>query len=150
MPARAQPIASIDGWRLAECKLVCVDPDRIYETWPHVEHLIKPAMVRSGEMIVFDVLSSLANRRFLLWLIWDETEIVGAVITELSDTITGRICTIVFMGGKDRKRWLHLLQELEDYARKEHCRAMRLYGRRGWKRVLRDYRETRIIMEKVL
>jgi hypothetical protein len=131
---------------LAECKLVCVDPERIYETWPHVEHLIRPAMIRSGEMIVLDVLRMLASRRFLLWLIWDETEIVGAVVTELADTIAGRICTIVSMGGKDRKRWLHLL----DYARKEHCRAMRLYGRKGWKRVLRDYSETRIILEKEL
>lgn len=135
---------------MAECKLVCVDPERIYETWPHVEHLIRPAMIRSGEMIVLDVLRNLASKRFLMWLIWDGEEIAGSVITELADTISGRICTIVFMGGKDRRRWLHLLKEIEDYARAEHCRAMRLYGRKGWKRVLRDYSETRIVLEKDL
>ncbi len=134
----------------AECKLVCVDPERTYEVWPHVERFIKPAMVRTGEMFVSDIVRALAARRFLLWLAWDGKELCGAVVTELAETINGRVCVIVAMGGKDRKRWLHLLEQLEEYALLEGCRAMRLYGRKGWKRVLRDYRETRVVMEKEL
>ena len=92
----------------------------------------------------------LVAARLLLWLVWDGDKIKGAVVTELAETVSGRICVIVAMGGADRSRWLHLLKELEDYARRESCRTMRLYGRKGWKRVLRDYRETRVILEKGL
>lgn len=99
---------------------------------------------------MLDLLGALASRRMLLWLIWDGSRIVGAVVTEISETITGRVCVLVAMGGERRDRWLHLLGQIEDYAMQENCRAVRLYGRKGWKRVLRDYRETRIIMEKEL
>lgn len=135
---------------LTPCSLVCVDPEKINEIWPHVEPLLKPAMVRSGEMFMADLLRSLCDKRMLLWLAWDGAEIVGTCVTELSETINGRICVIVAMGGKDRKRWIHFTKQLEGFALAEKCRAMRLYGRRGWKRVLRDYRETRVILEKEL
>jgi len=107
-------------------------------------------MVRSGEMFMADLLRHLTSRRMLLWLAWDGQSIVGTCVTELSETINGRVCVIVAVGGKDRSRWLHFTRQLEDFARTEGCRAMRLYGRRGWKRVMRDYRETRIILEKDL
>lgn len=134
----------------AECSLVCVDPEKINAIWPHVEPLLRPVMVRSGEMLLTDLAKALVERRMLLWLAWDGTEIVGACVTELSRTTRGLVCIIVAMGGNDRKRWLHFTKQLEDFARAEKCVAMRLYGRKGWKRVLRDYRETRIILEKEL
>jgi hypothetical protein len=101
-------------------------------------------------MLLTDLAKALVERRMLLWLAWDGTEIVGACVTELSKTTRGLVCIIVAMGGNDRKRWLHFTKQLEDFARAEQCVAMRLYGRKGWKRVLRDYRETRIILEKEL
>lgn len=107
-------------------------------------------MLRAGEMSMAEMLRLLNERSFLLWLVWDGTEIAGAVVTEVAVTINGKVCVIVAMAGKDRARWLHLTRQLEDYARTQDCRAMRLYGRRGWKRVMRDYRETRVILEKDL
>lgn len=95
-----------------------------------------------------DVLRMLFAGRFLMWLIWDGEKIAGAVITEITDTMKGRVCVIVALGGKDRNRWMHLLSEIEEYALLEGCKSVRLYGRKGWKRVLRDYRETRVILEK--
>lgn len=135
---------------LADCALLCVDPGKINEIWPHVEPLLKTAMLRAGEMTMADMLARLQDRRLLLWLVWDGTEIVSALVTELAETISGKVCVIVAMGGKGRERWLHLTSQLEEFARAEGCRAMRLYGRRGWKRVMRDYRETRVILEKDL
>lgn len=135
---------------MADCALLCVDPEKVNEVWPHVEPLLATAMLRSGEMTMADMLSRLQDRRLLLWLVWDGTEIVSALVTELAQTISGKVCVIVAMGGKGRDRWLHLTSQLEEFARAEGCRAMRLYGRRGWKRVMRDYRETRIILEKDL
>ena len=38
------------------------------------------------------------------------------------------------------KLWLHLLDGIEAFARAEGCDAMRIIGRKGWARVLKDYR----------
>ena len=46
--------------------------------------------------------------------------------------------------------WIGLIARLEDYAKGEGCRAMRIYGRRGWLRILPDYRQIAIVAEKQL
>src|SRR5581483_2696838 len=50
----------------------------------------------------------------------------------------------------DRVEWLPLIAELEHYARREGCQAMRILGRRGWSRLLPEYRCTRVLLEKPL
>src|SRR5215467_14883209 len=39
---------------------------------------------------------------------------------------------------------------LEAYGRREGCAAMRIYGRRGWRKLLPEYRTTRVLLEKPL
>ena len=48
------------------------------------------------------------------------------------------------------KLWLHLLDRHREFARAEGCDAMRIIGRKGWARVLKDYRAKRVILEKEL
>jgi hypothetical protein len=86
----------------------------------------------------------------LLWVATDTRAIYAAAVTSL-DRINGEtLCTIVACGGRDRARWLPLIAVLEDFARAEGCRAIRILGRRGWARALPDYRITRIVLEKPL
>jgi hypothetical protein len=50
----------------------------------------------------------------------------------------------------DMRRWLRLLEGIEDFARAEGCEATRIIGRRGWARVLTSYQTKRIVLEKDL
>jgi hypothetical protein len=52
--------------------------------------------------------------------------------------------------GHQRERWLPLFKKIEDYAEDEGCSTMRIYGRRGWERVLDGYRAEYVILEKAL
>ena len=86
----------------------------------------------------------------LLWLAADTRTIYAAAVTSL-DVVNGeKLCTIVACGGRARALWLPLIAVLEDFARAEGCRAIRILGRRGWARALPDYRITRIVLEKQL
>ena len=49
-----------------------------------------------------------------------------------------------------RRRWIRLLEGIEDFARAEGCSATRIIGRRGWARVLTSYQAKRIVLEKEL
>ena len=132
------------------CSLICVGPSRVAALWPFARPLIVAAMRRGAISDFSGVERDVLDGRALLWLAWDGQEIAAAAVTELSQVHGRKLCTIVACGGRMRRRWLHLIAELETFARREGCEATRMYARRGWIRVLPDYRATRVILEKEL
>jgi hypothetical protein len=128
---------------------VPVQRARLAEVWPAVEPLLTPALKRGGEMTMQGLVEALRDGRFVLWLAWSG-RLEAAAVTEVADTIAGRVCCIVACGGRDRARWLDLRADLETYARRAGCVRMRIYGRKGWLRALPDFRAARVILEKEL
>lgn len=131
------------------CIAVAVPRERLAAVWPAAAPLVARALARSGEMTLDELARALVEGRFLLWLAWDGA-LAAAAVTEIAETIAGRVCCIVACGGGNRARWLALRVELERHACRHGCVRMRIYGRRGWQRILPDYRATRIILEKDL
>jgi hypothetical protein len=97
----------------------------------------------------------------LLWLAWDGTRIQAAAVTELHATEWRKVCVIVACGsafalraaadrGAGMRAWIPLLDGIEAYARAAGCAAVRIMGRKGWMRLLGDYRVKRIVLEKDL
>ena len=132
------------------CEAVPVDPKRAHEIWPTVAPLIREAMARAAMSEFATVEHNIRNGDALLWLAWDGEQIRAAAVTELHRINGRKFCLIVACGGRERERWLSLISDLEQFARDEGCDAMRICGRRGWTRVLPDYRATRVILEKEL
>jgi hypothetical protein len=130
--------------------LVCVDPARVHEVWPHVASLIAAAMRRSGLGEAADIARSLGEGTALLWLAWDGERIVAAAVTEIAHVGGEKLCTILACGGTGFARFGHLIGGLEQYARAEGCVRMRICGRKGWARVLPEYAIARVIIEKKL
>lgn len=132
--------------------LVCVPPERVHEFWKLASHLIKGAMDRGGLTEFSDVEASVldGNSATLLWLAWDGEKILAAAVTELSSFNNECFCTIVACGGYGKGEWVHLIDGLEKYAREEGCRAMRIWGRRGWERELEGYGIARVMLQKDL
>lgn len=126
-------------------KLVCIPPDTVSTFWPHVKSIVKRAIDRGHTDWGF-LESNLFTGAWLLWLIWDGKQIRGAVVTGL----VGDACEIVACAGDGFRDWIHLLSEIEAYARTEGKSSMRLIGRRGWSRVLPDYKPTLVMLEKRL
>src|SRR5947209_9285100 len=158
------------------CHLICVDPARVHEFWPHARALIKTAMEKGDISPFAGVEHAVRTGNALLWLAWDAParRIAAAAVTELQQVGVRKFCLIVACGapslpspaqrvedarkradaggglGGGPGRWLTLLAPIEGYARAEGCAAMRIMGREGWARILPDYRRKRIILEKEL
>ena len=130
--------------------LVCVDPARVHEVWPHVAPLIARAMRRGGMGEVAAVERGLLGGAALLWLAWDGEKILAAAVTELARHDGVKLCPIVACGGADFVRFGPLIAGLEHYARAEGCARVRICGRKGWARRLPDYSIKRVIIEKQL
>ena len=130
-------------------QLVCVDPARISDVWPHARDKIRAAIEATGLSSFDDIEAAALNGEQLLWLAWDGKEICAAALTQLTKPLS-KICTLTACSGHDRDQWLPLFAQIEQYAKNEGCSSMRIFGRRGWERVLTGYRQTHVVLEKGL
>lgn len=132
--------------------VLCADPDRIPEIWPHVAELIEAAFAGRGDDSAADVKSDLMARCALLWIAWDGGKIVAAATTKLLKTARGLVCVITSCGGREMglARWRAAIRPIEEYAMAEGCAVIRVEGRRGWAAVFPDYREAWVALEKRL
>ena len=107
----------------------------------------------------------------------DAARVQAAAVTELHRTEWRKVCVIVACGAPsgrsrgsgrlrpssraapsraaasptvDMRRWIGLIEKIEEFARAEGCSATRIMGRKGWARVLASYRTKRIVLEKEL
>jgi hypothetical protein len=128
----------------------CVDPARIREVWPFVAPLLKSAIDRAGLSCWDEIADDILKGSSLIWICGDSERILCAGATRLEKTNSGSVCVIVACGGSDMRRWLHLLERVESYARAEGCRSTRIFGRAGWERVLDGYGVRNVVLEKEL
>jgi hypothetical protein len=125
--------------------LLCVNPADVAKTWPLARDLIKAAIERTELSDFADIEKAVLEGKQLLWLaISDRVE--AAATTSLARNV----CTLVACSGHQRERWLPLFARIEKYAKDEGCHTMRIYGRKGWERVLDGYKAEYVILEKSL
>jgi hypothetical protein len=132
------------------CELICCDPAHVELVWPYVEPLIKAAVEKPRISDFAVVRHDLFSGGALLWIAWNGYEVKAAAVTQCAIANGDKTCTIVACGGQDNKEWLPLIAGLETYAKREGCRATRIMGRMGWKRILPDYQVAGYILERTL
>lgn len=125
--------------------LICVDPARINEFWPHARGLIKTAIDATDLSEFEDTEREVLSGGQLLWLAWS-----GHIEAAATTRLANNVCTIVACSGHNRDRWLPLFSKIEDYANDEGCRCIRIFGRKGWERVLTGYRIEHVVLERQL
>lgn len=129
----------------SSAKLLCVDPERVDEVWPHVERFIAAATERCGDWRPESIKSELENGA-LLWVLGGQG-IEATCVTRLSVTKHGLVCDVLACGG-EAECWQDHLTGIEKYAADEGCTRVRIEGREGWKRALSGYRPAWIVLEK--
>jgi hypothetical protein len=147
------------------CEAMCIPPDKVALVWPHVRGLIYAAITAAHE-------DGCDNPDPRERPDEDGTCVQAAAVTELQRTEWRKVCVIVACGAPsgclpasgrsrpssrasasraaDMRRWIGLIEKIEEFARAEGCSATRIMGRKGWARVLASYRTKRIVLEKDL
>jgi len=128
----------------------CAEADEIETLWPEAEPHIKNAFRRGGGDFE-ETKSAVLNGEALLWFASAGDDVVALAVTQVCIEGDRRICHILALVGLTPAReWMHRLVDLENYARAMDCTAMRLRGRKGWMRMLPDYRQPYVTLEKDL
>lgn len=114
--------------------------------WPHIEGMLADAL-QDSSWTLDEVAYGLGAKEMQLWLATSPGLGIEAVAVT---RITDRGCSVCALTGEEPDRWLHLLSQIEDWAREHGCDRSYFEARRGFERKLPDYRVTRILMEKRL
>lgn len=116
--------------------------------WPNVLGRVTEACKHSrGKFFPQDILKLLLERDAQLWMVVDGYS-SGVVVTQIVDYPHRKVCWIRICTGYDRDAWLHHLSDIEAWAKAQGCVGMELIARPGWKKVLKDYDCTHIVLEK--
>lgn len=136
-------------------KLIQIPTPYTEKVWPYVLVFIELANVRGhSEQPVEYTFKRLQTGDALLWVVWAEQQksLMAAATTEIATPVgtDKRMCLITNLGGHSMDLWRHLLPDFEQYAHNENCERIRLYGRQGWSRILREdgYEQPWIALEK--
>jgi hypothetical protein len=133
-----------------DLQLVCMPPEEVYKIWAGTVHdLIDAGFAASDMVMPADILEQLKYGTRLLWLaITPEAVIVAAMLTQLFDMRTSKVCKLMECGGSRLHEWSRFRAQIEQYAKAEGCDRVMVEGRVGWAVVLKDYRVTGVILEK--
>ena len=117
--------------------------------WAHVKPLIDSAAIRSGgRFMADDYFDAIFSQKQQLWLAWGGDEIVAVCITEIINYPKKRVLNIPVLAGHQIERWVGFLRHIEAWAKSEGCRKIEMSGRKGWRKILDDWLETGVILEK--
>lgn len=128
-----------------------IPKERIDAVLPVVEKQLRAVVERArGALTPDEIIEAFRSGRYQLWVIWNGNVLaVGA--TEIVAVASGmRLCLVHFLTGEHSLEWLHLLEELEAWAKSQGCSRMKGQMRKGWAKRLPDYHMTHVTLEKDL
>ena len=74
---------------------------------------------------------------------------LAAAAACIRETNRGPVAVIRAVAGRDGRKWIRsTLREFEQHAKAAGAVKIELEGRRGWRRVLPDYQEARVVLTK--
>lgn len=122
-------------------KLYNVPKEDLDIYWPVVSEYLTPAVEMARELDVAGVLSMLRQDELKLWIAWDIEigEIVAAATTMFQHHASKQVLTIGHFGGDTFTGVSHLLPKIQEWAKKQGCKSVRVYGRNAWVKQLRPF-----------
>ena len=127
-----------------------IPTDKVRDAWKYGEKFVQRLCERTKLYEPQHIREICASDGMQLWFVVDGEEVLATAITWLVQFPLAKVCYCV-VAGEHMDRWLHLLSEIEDWARSAGCRELVLdRARKGWARKIPDYDLTGIVLEKSL
>ena len=105
-------------------ELVRIPTQELDKAWGLVDKNIRQALAYSSQLTDSDFVFETAKQdKFQVWIIWDKNQkktvdkYFGVVVTELIQRKLGKVCHIYIATGRQRLKWQHLINDIEDFAK---------------------------------
>ncbi len=118
--------------------------------WPHFEPLVARACEVEGEYTAKDVYARCKAKEMQLWVSVYKGAPEAVMVSEIMAFPARKVAVIVLMAGENAKIVKRFIPTFMTWARNNGCDTVRIQGREGWKRLLPDFKQTAIVMERSL
>ena len=112
------------------CNLRCYSSDQIPSVWETAKPFIEIALNQGSDYTLDDIYEGLCDKQMQLWM-YDN----AALVTSIQTDARNKFCLLVTLGGEHMSTWFQYLPIVEDWAKDQGAKEMRLYGRPGWKKL---------------
>lgn len=134
------------------CEVVPVHPDKVLMVWDRIVPWLEKAMEHGDRLYApEDVLKSISEQHFILWVAVKGNDVIGMAITSLDAYPQMTIATIRWAGGDPHvgKFWLHeMIEELKRWGRHFGASKLAGAGRKGWLRGNYGFRESGVLFQQ--
>lgn len=134
--------------------LLMVEPDKLGKVWRLISHLMHTVYERSnGRIDEPSTCKLLATGEWVMWVILDvgTDQPLGVCAASVEEYASGeKWLSLQFCSGEQSNRWLHLIDEIEDWGRQKGCVKMGGLYRKGWAKKLQDMKWSHVWLEKDL
>ena len=128
-----------------------VQPEDIAYIWEDVAPLLEMVKEHTeGELETDDFLEPLTHGNMQLWNATEDKDIHAVMVTQFVIYPQKNILRIISLAGDDFEKIRNFQEIIEGFAIKNECTALEMWGRKGWKKLLPDWRDTYIVYTKDL
>jgi len=133
------------------CKIVLVSPDDVPYIWDKIhDHLVSMTPHSEGELEPDDFYEAISEGAMQLWIALEEKELLASMITQIVTYPRKNVLRIISISGDDMYKWIDYIPTIEDWALSMGCTSLECWGRKGWLKVLKDWKCSYHIITKDL
>ena len=124
-------------------------PEDVAYMWEEVVPLLaRVAPHTEGEMEPDDYIEPLTHGDMQLWVVVENKRVIAALITQIIPYPQKKILRLISLAGEEFDKIKDFLDVVEAFAIKCECSALEMWGRKGWKKLLPDWKDSYIVYTK--
>ena len=132
-------------------KIVLVSSDDVPYIWEKIHpHLESMEPHSEGELAPEDFYEAITNGDMQLWTAIKDNEIMASMVTQIVPYPRKRVLRIISIAGEEMDGWIKYLPLIEDWALSSGCTSLECWGRKGWLKILKDWKCSYHILTKDL
>ena len=128
-----------------------IQPEDVAYVWEDVSPMLARVIRHTeGELEPDDFLEPLTHGTMQLWMAVEKNTVEAVMVTQRIEYPQKTILRAIAMSGDDFEKVRGFQDMIESFAIKTGCSALEMWGRKGWKKLLPDWKPTYIVYTKDL
>ena len=128
-----------------------LEPEDVAYVWEEVVPLLaRVAPHTEGEMEPDDYIEPLTHGDMQLWVVVENKRVNAALVTQIIPYPQKKVLRLISLAGDNFQDIKDFLEMVEVFALKNGSTALEMWGRKGWKKLLSDWKDSYIVYTKDL
>jgi len=128
-----------------------LQPEDVAYIWEDVAPMLARVTPHTeGELEPDDFIEPLTHGEMQLWIAIENKEIIAALITQIIPYPQKKVLRLISLAGEDFSKFKDFVSMVESFAIRSECSSLEMWGRKGWKKLLPDWKDSYIVFTKDL